>query len=31
MFIERPTTPLEYLAAFAVAFLAGLLVQTKLD
>jgi hypothetical protein len=31
VFIERPTTPLEYLAAFAAAFLAGLLVQAKLD
>lgn len=31
MFIERPTSPLEYLAAFAVVFLAALLVQTKLD
>lgn len=31
MFNERPTPPLEYLAAFAVVFLVGLLVQSKLD
>jgi len=31
VFTERSNSPLEYLAAFAVVFLAGLLVQTKLD